>query len=265
MAKRHLTARQVRYLWAVGAFRRKSGTKRGVKYDADKARAARGRKTGYKGKERIRNAQGRTIGRQAAGTSTYRRKTGRAANTRHNHHTNAVNRGNPYGNGRMVIGGKTAGLRGGGKTRLDYSTTRAQRIAAGQGIANLNVTRHPDGTLSLKRNTFRMQGTREGVKYVSVNYRNNPQSRLDRYNAAVKAKRALAETTRAARTAERRMKASARLNKLTAGEVLTRNVARVNAKASQTQSALQSLVASGMSLSAYARTQRGKKRRFASR
>ena len=39
--KRRLTARQVRYLWAVGAFRRKGGTKRGVTYDRAAAQRAR--------------------------------------------------------------------------------------------------------------------------------------------------------------------------------------------------------------------------------
>ena len=41
MAKRKLTARQVRYLWAIGAFRRKAGTKRGVVYDRAAAQRAR--------------------------------------------------------------------------------------------------------------------------------------------------------------------------------------------------------------------------------
>lgn len=41
MAKRRLTARQVRYLWAIGAFSRKGGTKRGVVYDRAAAQRAR--------------------------------------------------------------------------------------------------------------------------------------------------------------------------------------------------------------------------------
>ena len=113
------SAKQLRWLFASGVLTsgsRAKGKGGGVQYHPKRAKA-------------IRAASGK-----GSPSQTYRSKTGRAANLRHNHSTNAMKAGQ-FG-GRAVIGGKTAGLRGGGgsggKTKPDFSSTRVARIAAGR-------------------------------------------------------------------------------------------------------------------------------------
>lgn len=121
------SSRSLRFLFASGILRGSgSGKGRSVSYSAKRAKSIAGqRKRGVSVTKKYRNT--------------------------------------PKGSTRPVIGGKTAGLRGGGGTaKRDFSGTRAQRIAAGREKAQAFVKSERGQKINSAVNTLRETGRRTG-------------------------------------------------------------------------------------------------------
>lgn len=119
---------------------------------------------------------------------TLARNTGvrraKAGFNRGNHHTNAV-KSNPYGSGRFVIGGKTAGLRGGGgsgrriPSRAERDATRAERLAR----ARLKFVdfRNSDRGREIKAQRIELQGKIGTAMFQKLTPRQQNKLRLETY------------------------------------------------------------------------------------
>lgn len=124
---RHVkSARALRYLFASGILKG-SGKGKGREVSYDRKRAGQ-----------VKAITDKTGGK---GSATYRRKTGRAAKTRHNHNTNAAKRQPSLA--KSALGMKAAHLRGGASgmsAKEALTPSRGTRLARGLAIANSPAT-----------------------------------------------------------------------------------------------------------------------------